>query len=197
MSIFGCSIGLIGPGFALASSALQCDATAGVTGVLNPSSVIDSTGRVCSRLNFCGARVKRTRLLSQSILAGRKGHLAKSDLFCSHMGKCKRTFSGIVVASAMGGGVLANSCYCCGRLAGCTFTAGGTITISCSRNSDLFVRTSALRVCACCLGASSVFQRAQTCRGMHVCHASIRKMYSSLIFSSGSDYLAVCCSPVL
>lgn len=165
--------------------------------VLKPSGVIDSGGRVCSRHKFCGAVARRTRLLSHSVLAGRKGGLMNSDLFCSQLSKCNRTFSGIGVASAVGGGVLANSCYFCGRLASSTFTAGHTITVSCSRNSDLFVRNSALRVISCGLGASSLCQLVGTCRGMHVCHASIRKMYSSLICGSGSSYVAVCISPVL
>lgn len=187
----------MGPRFVLASSALGCGALSGITAVLNPSRVMGRGGRVCSRQNVCDALARRTRLLSHSILAGRKGQVAKSDLFCSHGLNCKRTFSGIIVGSDVGGGVLANSCYFCGRLASDTFTAGHTITVSCSRNSDLFVRTSALVVVASCLGASSVFHRVQTCRGIHVCEASIRNIYSSLICGSGSSYIAVCHSPVL
>lgn len=181
----------------LASSALGCDASAGVTAVLNPSSVIDRRGRVCSRHNVCGAISKRTRLLSHSMLAGSNGQLAKSDLFCSHGTNCNRTFSGIRVGSAIGGGVLANSCYCCSRLGRGTLTAEHTITISCSHNSDLFVRTSALLVGDCGLSASSLFHRVHTFRGIHVCDVSLRNIYSSLIFGAGSSYLAVCHSPVL
>lgn len=131
------------------------------------------------------------------MLAGRNGGLANSDLFCSHVLKCNRTFSGMRVGSAIGQGVLANSCYFCGRLAKDTITAGHTMTVSCSRNSDLFVRNSALQLVACRVGASSVCQRVHTCRGIHTCHASIRTMYSSLICGSGSSYVAVCASPVL
>ncbi len=168
-----------------------------MTAVMNPSGVSDSRGGVFSALNHCCATSRRTRLLGHSMLAGRSGQLMNSDVFCSHVGNCNRTFSGIIVSSFTNGAHLANSCACCGRIASSTCTARHTITVSCSRNSDLFVRNSALHLLAHFPSASSMCHVIRTCRGMHVCHRSMRTMYSSVRFDSLSSYVAVCCSPII